>query len=68
MAESIQSQLNASLKSIEISAEQAAAGEHEIINPDRFDFYWRPDGSGVAIRLAWWDEASYIRYQSDCGD
>ena len=37
-----------------------------IWNPDRFDFRWNADYTAFRpIALASWDEASYVRYQSD---
>ncbi len=50
---------------IHFTAEQVAAGEHESLSPDRFDFRWNADHTEVAaVPLAWWDDASYARYQS----
>lgn len=52
-----------------LSAEQVKNGEHEKYSPQRHDFYWNEeDGSVRVIALLWWDDASYIAYQSDCGD
>lgn len=35
-------------------------------NPYRFSFRWNEDYSAfVATPLAWYDEASYLRYQGD---
>ena len=37
-------------------------------NPQRYDFRWNEDYSGfVPVKLLWWDDASYIAYQSDPG-
>lgn len=36
-------------------------------NPDRFDFRWNAGGTAFRlIPLRWWDNESYIAYQSDC--
>lgn len=38
-------------------------------NANRYEFRWNDDFSGfIPIKLRWWDDASYIAYQSDCGD
>lgn len=37
-------------------------------NPARYDFVWSDDFLAFrAIKLLWWDDASYIAYQSDPG-
>ncbi len=36
-----------------------------LFNPARFDFRWNDDYTAFRpIRLRWWDDASYARYQS----
>ena len=38
-------------------------------NPQRTEYRWNDDFSGfIPIKLRWWDDASYIAYQSDCGE
>ncbi len=40
------------------------ASEVETYNPDRYSFRWNSDYSGfIPRKLAWHDDASYIRYQ-----
>ncbi len=48
------------------NAEQVANKEYEQLNPARYDFYWNADYTEVdAVKLRWWDDASYARYQGD---
>lgn len=57
-----------------LTTEEIAAGfqpafEVESYNAARYDFEWSEDFAAFRpIRLAWWDDASYAAYQSDCGD
>lgn len=40
-----------------------------LFNPQRTEFRWNADFSAFwPIPLRWWDDASYIAYQGDCGD
>jgi hypothetical protein len=34
-------------------------------NPETHDFFWHDDGTVSVIRLRWWDDASYSKYQGD---
>ena len=37
-------------------------------SPANHDFVWSPDGRHFRpVKLRWWDDASYARYQGDCG-
>lgn len=37
----------------------------KLYNPNRYDFVWNDDYTSFrAIKLAWWDDASYIDYQT----
>lgn len=55
----------------ELSAEEIENGylpasEVETYNPDRYSFAWNYDYSGfVPHKLAWFDNESYMRYQSE---
>lgn len=38
-------------------------------NPRRTEFVWNDSFTAFRpIPLRWWDDASYIAYQADCGD
>lgn len=40
-----------------------------LYNPSRFDFRWNADYTAFEpLRCAWWDDASYARYQSEDRD
>lgn len=49
---------------VELSKAQVDAGELDNYNPERYDAKWNNDGSVTLYPLLWWDDASYIRYQT----
>ncbi len=41
----------------------------EQYDPNRYDFDWNDDFTAFRpLALTWWDDASYLDYQSRCGD
>lgn len=51
-----------------IRAERFEDVEVELVTRPDVDVVWNQDFSMFKlIRLSWWDDASYARYQSDCG-
>ena len=53
------------MKQTILSPDQVKNKEYEHFNPERYDFFFRPDGSCLVVELSWWDDASYARYQGD---
>lgn len=50
---------------IHFTKADVAAGRHEELSPERFDFVWNDDYTEcTAHRLAWYDDRSYAAYQS----
>ena len=50
---------------ITLTAAEVAAEKYKEWSPDRNDFRFHPDGTCTITPLAWWDDASYARYQGD---
>lgn len=56
-------------RSVQLTAAEVANERYKLFNPERWDFRWNHDYSIVTcVALRWWDDASYIAYQGDCGD
>lgn len=53
---------------LHLTAEQVKAEKYKEYSPLHNAFQWNKDGSCDVVPLAYWDDASYARYQCDCGD
>lgn len=52
-------------QTITLTPDEVKAEKYKEYSPETNDFRWHPDGSCTVIPLLWWDDASYLRYQSD---
>ena len=54
-------------RQVTLTEEEVKAELYKEFNPARVDCIWNDDYTIVTIKeLKWWDDASYIAYQSRC--
>ena len=59
-------EITRTLTCLELAEGYLPASQVRRFNPRRYDFRWTDDFAGfLPVKLLWWDDASYIRYQGD---
>lgn len=49
----------------ELTGEEVTNGALDNYDPSRYDFIPNGNDGGFLYRLAWWDDASYAKFQGD---